>query len=182
MRTAPNPPPGPRGSHGTLRRAISMTRPALLALLALGALHLGGCAILQHPERIHVSLAGVEPLEGEGFEMRMLVKLRVQNPNDAALDFDGVSVELEVQGRRFATGVSDAAGSVPRFGEAVLSVPVSVPVFNIARQAVDFMTSEHRGKLEYGMTGRLAGPAFGSVRFSSKGELTLPAELFGRAR
>jgi hypothetical protein len=41
------------------------------------------------------------------------------------------------------------------------------------------MTDEYRGKIAYEMTGKLAGPAFNSLRFKSNGELTLPAELFG---
>ena len=123
-------------------------------------------------------MVGVEPLQGEGLELRMLVKLRVQNPNDAPLDYNGVSVQLDVQGKRFATGVSDAAGSVPRFGETIVSVPVSISVFRIARQAIGVMSNEFRGKLAYEMTGKLAGPAFGSAHFASKGEFVLPAELF----
>jgi len=83
-----------------------------------------------------------------------------------------------VQGKRFATGVRAAAGSVPRFGETLVDVPVSISVFRIARQAIGVMTNEYRGKLAYEMTGKLAGPAFNSVRFQSKGELTLPAEVF----
>jgi len=157
---------------------MSTSRSALLVLLACGALLSAGCASLQGRDPIQVIVAGVEPLQGEGLELRMLVKLRIQNPNDLPLDFNGVSVELDVQGKRFATGVSDAAGSVPRFGETLVDVPVSISVFRIARQAIGVMTNEYRGKLAYEMTGKLAGPAFNSVRFQSKGELTLPAEIF----
>ena len=157
---------------------MSTSRSALLVLLACEALLSAGCASLQGRDPIQVIVAGVEPLQGEGLELRMLVKLRIQNPNDLPLDFNGVSVELDVQGKRFATGVSDAAGSVPRFGEAIVDVPVSISVFRIARQAIGVMTNEYRGKLAYEMTGKLAGPAFNSVRFQSKGELTLPAEIF----
>jgi LEA14-like dessication related protein len=157
---------------------MSTSRSALLVLLACGALLSAGCASLQGRDPIQVIVAGVEPLQGEGLELRMLVKLRIQNPNDLPLDFNGVSVELDVQGKRFATGVSAAAGSVPRFGETLVDVPVSISVFRIARQAIGVMTNEYRGKLVYEMTGKLAGPAFNSVRFQSKGELTLPAEVF----
>jgi len=157
---------------------MSTSRSALLVLLACGALLSDGCASLQGRDPIQVIVAGVEPLQGEGLELRMLVKLRIQNPNDLPLDFNGVSVELDVQGKRFATGVSDAAGSVPRFGETLVDVPVSISVFRIARQAIGVMINEYRGKLAYEMTGKLAGPAFNSVRFQSKGELTLPAEVF----
>jgi len=157
-------------------------RIVLFILLACGVLLFGGCASLQHPEPIDVIMAGVEPLQSQGMELRMLVKLRIQNPNDLPLDFNGVSVQMDVQGKRFASGVSDAVGSVPRFGETIVSVPVSISVFSIVRQAMDVVTNEYRGKLEYEMTGRLAGPAFNSVRFNSKGEFTLPAELFGSGK
>ena len=154
-----------------------MGRRALLVLLAFTVLVSGGCANLQRREPIDVTMVGVEPLEGEGLELRMLVKLRVQNPNDLPLDFNGVSVTMNVQGKRFATGVSDTGGSVPRFGEAIVNVPVSVSVLRIARQAVGVMTRDFRGTLAFEMNGKLAGPAFNSVRFKSNGEFTLPPEI-----
>jgi len=158
---------------------MSISRSALLLLLAFGVLLFGGCASLQGRDPIQVIIAGVEPLQGAGLELRMLVKLRIQNPNDLPLDFNGVSVQMDVQGKRFATGVSDAGGTVPRFGETIVDVPVSISVFRIARQAIGVMTDEYRGKIAYEMTGKLAGPAFNSLRFKSNGELTLPAEIFG---
>ena len=121
---------------------------------------------------------GIEPLKSEGLELRMLARLRVQNPNDRALEFNGVSFQLDVQGRRFATGVSDAAHSVPRYGEALVEVPVSIPVLRLAQQAIGAANSrEGRSKLAYELSGHIAGPAFGTVRFKSAGELTLPAPL-----
>ena len=161
---------------------MSIVRSALFLLLGCAVFLCGGCATLHHTEPIDVIMTGLEPLQGEGLELRMLVKLRVQNPNDAPFDFNGVSVKMDVQGKPFASGVSDAAGSVPRFGETIVSVPVSISMFRIARQTMGVITSEYRGKLEYEMTGKLAGPALDSVRFSSKGVLTLPAELFEGGR
>lgn len=161
---------------------MSASRNARFALLALGALLSSGCASLQGREPVQVIVAGVEPLQGEGLELRMLVKLRIQNPNDLPLDYNGVAVQMDVQGKRFATGVSDVVGSVPRFGEAVVKVPVSISVFRIARQAVDLVSDEYRGKLAYEMTGRLAGPTSHGVRFKSNGEFRLPAELFEPVR
>ncbi|MGA9164660.1 MAG: LEA type 2 family protein [Thiobacillus sp.] len=150
----------------------------LLVLLAFGVLLFGGCASLQGREPVQVIIAGVEPLQGEGLELRMLVKLRIQNPNDVPLDFNGVAVQMDVQGKLFATGVSDAVGSVPRFGETVIDVPVSISVLRIAHQAIGALTSEYRGKLAYEMTGKLAGPAFNSLHFKSNGEFTLPTKIF----
>ena len=152
-------------------------RIPLLVSMVLSVLLSAGCTGLQGRQPLDVIVAGVEPLKGEGLELRMLLKLRVQNPNDTAVDFRGVSLQMDVQGKRFATGVSDATGSVPRFGEAIVDVPVSISVFRLARQAVGVMTDEYRGKLAYEMSGRLAGTGFRSVRFTSRGDLTLPEEL-----
>jgi LEA14-like dessication related protein len=157
---------------------MPIRRAVLPVLLSLAVLVSGGCASLQGRAPVEVMVAGVEPLQGEGLELRMLVKLRIQNPNDQPLEFNGVSLQMDVQGRRFATGVSGASGSVPRFGEALVEVPVSVPVLRIAQQAIGVLADERRGRLAYEMSGRLAGPAFRSLRFRSSGELALPAELF----
>jgi LEA14-like dessication related protein len=156
---------------------MSIGRRALLVLLGFTMLVSAGCANLQRREPIEVIMVGVEPLQGEGLELRMLVKLRIQNPNDLPVDFTGVSVTMNVQGKRFATGVSDAGGNVPRFGEAIVNVPVSVSLLRIARQTMGALTKEFRGTLTYEMNGKLAGPAFNSVRFKSNGEFTLPPEI-----
>jgi len=157
---------------------MSISRCALLVLLTFGILPFGGCASLQRCEPIQVIMAGIEPLQGQELELRMLVKLRIQNPNDLPVDFNGVFVQMDVQGKRFATGVSDASGSVPRYGETIVNVPVSISTFRIARQAIGIMTNEYHGKCAYELTGKLAGPAFNCVRFKSKGEFTLPADIF----
>ncbi len=156
------------------------SRSAFHVFIAFGLLLLGGCATLQFSEPIDVILAGVEPLQGEGLEFRMLIKLRVLNPNDVPLDFNGVSIRMDVQGKPFAAGVSNAAGSIPRFGEALVEVPVSISVFGIARQAVGVVRNEYRGKLPYALSGRFAGSAISDLRFKVQGEFTLPAELFER--
>ncbi|HKU70679.1 MAG TPA: Water stress and hypersensitive response domain-containing protein, partial [Burkholderiales bacterium] len=46
------------------------------------------CASLPDRDPVQVQVAGIEPLPGEGMEMRMLVKLRVQNPNNDPVDYD----------------------------------------------------------------------------------------------
>ena len=60
---------------------------------------------------------------------------------------------------------------------SLVSVPVGISMYGIARQALSVIGGEVRGKLAYEMGGKLAGPAFGSVRFHTRGELTLPREL-----
>ena len=45
----------------------------VLVLMTGAALLLGACASLQRSEPVQVNLVGVEPLAGEGLDMRMLV-------------------------------------------------------------------------------------------------------------
>jgi len=145
-------------------------------LLVLAWLVLAGCATWPGTDPLQVSLAGVESLPGEGLEVRMAVKLRIQNPNDAPVNYDGVALTLELRGLDFASGVSDVQGSVPRFGEAVLVVPVTVSAFAMAKQVYTFAMGD-RSKVTYVARGKLAGSGFGGVRFESKGEFDLPAGL-----
>jgi LEA14-like dessication related protein len=149
-------------------------------LLLSMLLVLAGCATWPGTDPLQVSLAGVESLPGEGLEMRMAVKLRIQNPNDAPVSYDGAALTLELRGLDFASGVSDAQGSVPRFGEAVLVMPVTVSAYAIARQISTFARGD-RSKVTYVARGKLAGSGFGGVRFESKGEFDLPAGLAGSA-
>ena len=154
-------------------RASALTRWVVAALVALG---LAGCAGLPAGDPLQVTVAGVEPLQGEGMELRMMVKLRVQNPNDAQIDYDGAYVRLTVQDKTFATGVSDARGTVPRFGEAVVAVPVTVSMLNVVRHVIGAMDDEAAppDKVRYSLEGKLHGTGFSSMRFKSQGEFTLP--------
>ncbi|MGM3386487.1 LEA type 2 family protein [Stutzerimonas stutzeri] len=148
-----------------------------LSLLAVLAITLAACAAFSPRDPLNVQVAGVEPLPGEGLELRMAVKLRVQNPNDMALEYNGVALDLEVNGRRLASGVSDASGSVPRFGETVLRVPVTISAFSAAHQALGL--AEHIGldEVPYVLRGKLAGGLFGTQRFVERGTLDLEGAL-----
>ena len=139
------------------------------------------CSTLPGRDPPAVSVAGIEPLQGQGLELRMLLKLRVQNPNDTPIDYNGVAVSLDVQGRKFASGVSDAAGSVPRFGESVIAIPVTIPAFQIARQILGIANAPPTGKFRYEMKGKLNASVFGTTRFTSQGELELPQGVYGPA-
>ena len=134
----------------------------------------GGCATLSSHDPLNVMVAGIEPLTGEGMEMRLLVKLRVQNPNDAPIEFDGVALNLDVQGRSFASGVSDETGVVPRFGETVVSVPVTVSMMRMMRQFAGMLDGKPIDKVTYSLDGKLSGTTlFGTQRFSASGDFKL---------
>ena len=158
---------------------MSMPRLPAFTLAIAGLAALAGCATL--PDPLNVTLAGAEPLQGEGMEMRMLVKLRVQNPNEKEIVYTGASVKLDAQGSTFATGVSAEGGTIPRLGEAIVSVPVTASLMQMARQAL----SAVRGggvpeKVSYRLSGKLLTSG-SDVSFKTSGELELPKTLPGGA-
>lgn len=146
------------------RRWIAVTATALTAAAA-------GCAGWPVGEPPRVLVAGLEPLPGEGMEVRMAVKLRVQNPNPTPIDFQGLSLALDLRGQSFASGVSPQAGSVPGFGEVLLTVPVTVSALAVVNQLITLATRDDR-RLDYALRGRL-GAATGGLRFESRGEFEL---------
>ena len=77
--------------------------------------------------------------------------------------------------KTFATGVSDERGSIPRFGESVIGVPVTVSTLRVALNTLGFVLGDKPAeKVRYKLSGKLAGPSFGSTSFQSAGELALP--------
>jgi LEA14-like dessication related protein len=158
--------------------ASPVSRRRCLRHLAAAApwLLLSACAGLSGRDPLKVDLAGLEALPGEGMELRFMVKLRAQNPNDGAFAYDGVSIELELRGQSFGSGVSDARGSVPRFGEAVIAVPMTVSALAMARQLFSLLREGEASlqQVDYVLRGKLSGPQLGVARFESRGEVALP--------
>jgi LEA14-like dessication related protein len=152
-----------------------MTAPRrITAMLAMTLVLVTGCTALGSRDALQVTVSGVEALPGEGLELRLLLKLRVQNPNDQPIEYDGIALRLDVQGRAFATGVSDERGTVPRFGEAVITVPVTVSALRMVRQVVGLLDGQPVREIRYAMSGKLQGPGFGARRFGAEGQFTLP--------
>ena len=145
----------------------------LWSLVAIVALLLSGCAswVAQPPQ---VQVVSLERLAAEGFELRFTLKLRVQNPNSAAIQWEGLALDLDVNGRPLATGVSAASGQVAGFGEAIISLPVSVNAVVAVRQMLGLLDGSPRGELPYVIRGRLGGGALGATAFTSEGVLKLP--------
>ena len=147
------------------------------------AVMLGGCTTLGLRDPVQVTVADIESIPGEDLEVRMLVKLRVQNPNDEPVQYDGIYLKLEVLGSTFATGVSDERGTIPRFGESVISVPMTMSTLRVASRALSmFSTGRSVDKLNYKLDGKLDGPMLGSTRFQLTGEFNLPAPSAARAK
>jgi hypothetical protein len=147
-----------------------------LSMIALAAT--AACASLPNRDPLIVNVANIEPLPGEGMELNLAIRIRVQNPNDAAVAYSGAALWLDLNGRRLASGVSSEIGSVPRYGETVFTIPVTISAFDMARQVLGFVNAENSDEVRYRVRGKLEGGLFGTRRFSDEGtfDLNLPAE------
>jgi LEA14-like dessication related protein len=147
--------------------------PLILGLVFI----LSGCSLMGLHEPLRVSVAGMEPLEGKGMEARFAVAIRIQNHGSTPIDYDGIALDLGLRGMSFASGVSDQRGTIPRFGESVITVPVTIPATAIIRHIHGFATSD-RTKVNYRLQGKLGAPGLSLGKyFDSSGEIALPAAL-----
>ncbi len=145
-----------------------------LMVLSLLLLTLSACALFPNRDPLNITVVGIEPLQSQDLEVRFAVKLRVQNPNETVINYNGVALDLDVNGRPLASGVSDQSGTLPRFSETVVTVPVSVSAFSVLRQTLGLSQTQSLNNLPYVLRGKLAGGLFGTQRFVDRGTLNLP--------
>ena len=125
----------------------------LLPALCLGVL-LSACSTFGQRDPLRIDLVGLEPLPGQGMEMRFMVKLRVQNPNDEPIEYNGIALALAVNGQPLAA-------------------------FSAFRQAWGLSNNAPTRGMPYVVKGKLAGGLFGTVRFSEKGTLDFSGPAVG---
>ena len=147
------------------RRTIILSAMVLLALTA--------CAGLSQRDPLFIDVAGIEQVPGEGMELNLAVRIRVQNPNDTAVRYDGVALALDVNGQPLASGVSDDIGTVPRYGQKVFTIPVTISAFNVARQLFGAMHADDPSEFRYEVRGKLEGGLLGTRRFEDQGTFRL---------
>jgi len=149
-------------------------KKALLMLLCV--ISLEACAAFSMQEPLSVTIADLKPIEVGILEQRYALKVRLLNPNDAEIIFDGVVFDLAINDVAFAKGVSNQRSVIPRFGEAVIDVHAVSGLQNILMQINELLKGE-RTTLTYRIKGRLHTGGFGYTRFDSSGEIAIPAGL-----
>ena len=144
-----------------------------LALWISSALvSLAACATFGGVEPIDVNVVSLTPLPSTAYEHRLRVGLRLRNPNDRAYQIDGVRFVLDVNGRRLASGVSDQKATLPRLGEAVVSVTTTTSLLDIVNQLVTIgeQSQRERPSFDYQLRGRIfVAHSWGGLDFERKG-------------
>lgn len=145
---------------------------ALIPILIMSSL--SACATLgDHEDRVKVTLTGMTPLESTLMEQRYLIKLRIQNRSQQPLTIDGVSFDMSLNGKAFASGVSNQNVTAQAYGEALLEVKVSSTIFGVIRQIQSIQELEGK-PFRYEISGNLSTPdTFFRVPFKESGEIDL---------
>ncbi len=160
--------------HRPILAARPSAAPAAAAAAAAALALLAACALIKpklEPPRL--SIVSVEFGRSDLFAQHLLVRMRVENPNDLALPVEGVSYTLDIAGEQAAQGFSSASFTVPALGEAQFDMNVTA---NLAGTLLRlFAHGVPSGEIDYHIVGkvRLARGLLRSVPFEQRGKLTL---------
>jgi LEA14-like dessication related protein len=124
-------------------------RIGLLIPLLVGV----GCAgfgkTLEPPR---INLSNVQFQDSKALETVFQVELRVFNTNDVPIKVKGLDCDLELNGKRFATGVSNVDTEIPAFGTTTVPVTLYSSVVDLFRGIIGLQKKE---KLKFGVSGRV---------------------------
>lgn len=105
----------------TLTKALSI-RFIFVAVLFV----LSGCAAINLDyEEPSIELVSFKVLPANGFEQNFEIGLKLINPNNFELPFNGISYQLSVAGEALAHGVAANIPTAGAYGESRFVVPVS---------------------------------------------------------
>lgn len=125
------------------------------------------------PEQFKVNIASMQMLESTLMEQRYQVSLRIMNRRKEMLNIDGLSFDIELNDKDFASGVSNEAFKLEALSETVVTVTVTSTIFGLLRQVKGLQA--HQSKVfNYGLSGRIytSSGLFG-IPFNEKGEINL---------
>jgi LEA14-like dessication related protein len=155
------------------------TLTALFFFILSVPLLLSGCATMgPSMEKPTITVTDLRAGEVKALEAIFILELRVMNPNDFPLDIRGLNCDLQIDGKRFASGISDAQQEVPAFGTATVPVTVYASMFEMVSSVIQILQNTDQSKgnmkpLQYELAGKVRLGGHGSVPFESKGELDL---------
>ncbi|WP_373974972.1 LEA type 2 family protein [Chitinibacter sp. SCUT-21] len=148
-----------------------------LALFML--LVLAGCSsIPANFEKPQVNLASISIAKLGLLEQQFVLNLRVTNPNDFDIPINGLNVNVDLNNREFAQGVSNEKVTLPRLGEKIVKLNVTTNLGNVFKQLGALQSSDL--KLAYKIRGKVYAPLIpGGLPFERTGELNGLGEAKG---
>lgn len=147
-------------------------RARRLFALSLGTLLLAGCAVLPRFEAPHLSVVSLKMQSADLFSQRVLVRMRVQNPNTRELPVKGISYRIEINDSELGRGLASAPFVVPAMGEAEFDVQVTT---NLAGLLGKLLAKRGSDSLDYRLVGEvaLASGFLRRIPFDERGSVKL---------
>ena len=147
----------------------------LCVLIALSSL--AGCTgLFRTLERPRINIANITAQEVKLFEQVFDLELRIQNPNDLPLEINGLAFEMEVNDKRFATGVSNQNVTVDRLSSAVIHVEAITTLWGFLRQIAEYQQTR-TPRVTYRIKGLIySGSPSIKLPFDDAGEFNVPIE------
>ena len=145
--------------------------------LSIAFSSLVGCSgLLQTLEHPRINIANITAREVKVFEQVFDLELRIQNPNDLPLEINGLAFEMEVNDKRFATGVSNQNVTVDRLSSAVVHVEAITTLWGVLRQIAEYQQTR-TPRVTYRIKGSIySGSPSVRLPFDDIGEFIIPVE------
>ena len=133
--------------------SIGVTRRFIVAMAAALPL-LAGCAALPRLEAPKLSVVSLHLQSADILSQRLLLRMRVLNPNSRELPIKGISYRIEVNGTELGQGLANQPFVVPALGEAEFDVQMTA---NLAGALARFLLRKNsQDSLEYRLVGEVA--------------------------
>lgn len=135
---------------------------------------LSGCAGLgSKPEQFKVKIASMQMLQSTLMEQRYQIGLRIMNRSKDRFNINGMSFDIELNGKDFASGVSNEQFKLEPLSETIVKVTVSSTIFGLIRQ-VNGLNQLKSKPFKYELSGRIySDSGLSGIPFKEKGEVNL---------
>ncbi len=130
-----------------------MMRRVLILLFAFGLAACSGLPFNAVAPKVRVADVNIKSLGL--FEQRFDVGLRISNPNDFDLTIEALDFELEVNGRPFAAGLSQASTRIAATSSTLLRVDAITQSKDLIRQFEALSPESLKAGVPYRIYGRL---------------------------
>ena len=145
-------------------------------LIVLALLMFGCAGLYQSMERPRINIANIIPRDIKLFEQVFDLELRIQNPNDTPLEINGLAFELELNDKRFATGVSNQSLVIDRLSSDVIHVQAITTLVGFLRQVAEYQQTKDP-RVTYRIKGSIYSGSTGTkLHFDDSGEIKIPIE------
>ena len=157
-----------------MRERNTARRSLLMALVGLPLISLiGSCAALPKLEAPKLSVVSLKMQGGDIFSQRVLVRMRVFNPNTRELPIEGLTYTIEVNDAELGNGGTASPFTVPAMGEAEFDMQITA---NLAGALAKLLTRRNSSEsLDYRLRGsvNLSSGFLRRIPFDERGSVKL---------